>query len=83
MWWCYTCEEAHTDSEMVPYSEWNPDARRTMNYLACPCGEREDVAEDAAWPCADCEEYFPESQIEDGTDWCLKCAPKHGIDPRH
>ena len=43
--YCYKCETATPESSMVPYGEWNADAGRTIQHLACPCGEREDVTD--------------------------------------
>lgn len=67
---CYVCETSHPAEDMVPYGEWNADARRTLNLLACPCGEREDIVE--AFECDSCETLYPESRLDDGN--CFDCA---------
>ncbi len=75
---CYKCNMATPDFDMVPYDEFNPDAGRTMHYLACPCGEREDITD--AFECDKCEGHFPETQFETGGDLCIDCAAtKFGV----
>ncbi len=75
--YCYTCKTTSQDFELVPFGEFNPDARRTIDSLACPCGEREELGE--AYQCDTCEEFFPSEKIEEGTDDCIACAFKqHG-----
>lgn len=72
--YCHSCEEVSQEFELVPYGEFNPEARRTLDYLACPCGEREDVVE--AYQCDGCEEYFPSERLEEGSDLCIECYQK-------
>lgn len=69
---CYKCKTATPTAGMIPYGEWNQDALRTINHLACPCGEREDIVD--AWPCERCEDHFPKEKFETGTDLCIDCA---------
>lgn len=70
-YWCESCESVTHERDMESFTEWNPDARRHLGFIRCPCGEREEFEE--AYLCDECGAYFPRYQMEDATDTCDDC----------
>lgn len=67
---CNACGEINDVGNMERREEWNPDAKRTIGYLVCPCGN--DEAEEIP-PC-DHSRYVTKEHPDGGlAPWCMTC----------
>lgn len=64
---CNKCSEVTAEADMVSF-DVRPKADRTVHFLACPCGEDEDLEE-----VSECAACYDHAQLVDGTDLCDPC----------